>query len=165
MGREGHCPSGQVSTSNRRAEVRAPKWPDKLGAGFQKRLHFFRKRIWLFAFDVNRAHYVLACAVEHRNNNLRPRRTKGRQIPWIGRDVPDIHCFSRENGGACQPLGDRKRRILRCARPAPDDVRHGSRGTVHIIKPHPAISAAAPENLRDALKGRNPILRSRNQDA
>ncbi|HEV1994837.1 MAG TPA: hypothetical protein VGR03_10930 [Candidatus Acidoferrum sp.] len=80
------------------AKSAAPKWSDYIGAGFEKGLHVFTKRIWLFALDVNRANHVLACSVEHGNNDLRPCRTKGCEITKIGRDVPNIDCFP---GGNC----------------------------------------------------------------
>src|SRR6266478_3512390 len=74
----------------------APKRSDYLGAGFERRLHLFRKGIGLFAFDVNRAHHVLACPVKHRNNNLRPRRTKSCEIPRIAVTSPTFNAFRVE---------------------------------------------------------------------
>src|SRR5204863_1277031 len=137
----------------------APKRPDYNGAGFEKSHNVFTKCIWLFTFNVNRANHILTCPVEHGNNDLRPRRSKGREIPWIGRDIPDIHCFPGGNGSASQPLGDGKRRILRRTRPAPDDVRHGSSDAVHIIKPDPAIAPGTPKKFSDAFKSGNPVPR------
>src|SRR2546430_10346965 len=83
------------------------------GAGLEKCLYVIGERVWLFTFDVNRANHALACTVEDRNNDLRPSRAKGGEIPWIGLDVPGIHCFPGGNGGAGQPLGNGKHRILR----------------------------------------------------
>src|SRR5437660_1749976 len=41
----------------------------------------FIERVWLFALDINRANHAFACTVEDGNNDLRPGRAKGREIP------------------------------------------------------------------------------------
>src|SRR5438552_18127552 len=133
------------------------------GAGLEKCLYVIGERVWLFTFDVYRANHGLACTVEDRNNDLRPGRAKGGEIPWIGRDIPDVHCSPGENGGAGQPLANRKRRILRRTGAAPDNIFHYSRGVVHVIKPDPAVAAGAPKKLRDVLKSGDPILRRGNE--
>src|SRR6266446_1772187 len=94
----------QPPSSEHRPKFSAPKWPDHTGAVFETGLYVFAKGIRLVTLNVNRANNALAGTVEHGNNNFRPRRAKGGEIPWIGHDIPTFTVFREEMAAPVSPL-------------------------------------------------------------